>query len=69
MFNVKQFKKYKIMEIIVCEKCQKTVSEVFPCERCDTLVCNECTESYNQFTQIDYTCCKSCAEPIDRDNY
>ena len=30
------------------------------CESCSEYVCENCTMSYNQFTQIDYTLCKKC---------
>lgn len=46
---------------VVCERCEKTVSEVWPCEKCEMMICDKCTASFNQFTQIDYTCCKNCA--------
>ena len=46
---------------IVCERCEKNVVEVFECEICEMMICDNCSASYNQFTQIDYTCCKQCA--------
>ena len=30
------------------------------CKSCGEYVCENCTMSYNQFTQIDYTLCKKC---------
>lgn len=44
----------------VCEKCGKDVDEVFMCERCEMMICDKCSATYNQFTQIDYNCCKEC---------
>jgi len=32
----------------------------YECRDCGELVCDNCTMPYNQFTQIDYTLCKSC---------
>ena len=46
---------------VVCERCEKDVDEVYACERCDRMICDGCQAQYNQFTQIDYNCCKSCA--------
>lgn len=45
----------------ICEKCEKDVVEVYECERCNEMFCDTCSAEYNQFTQIDYNCCKSCA--------
>jgi len=30
------------------------------CAKCEMPVCDNCTEPYNQFSQIDYTCCTNC---------
>jgi Pyruvate/2-oxoacid:ferredoxin oxidoreductase delta subunit len=46
-----------------CERCEKDVDEVYMCERCEMMICDKCTASYNQFSQIDYTCCKGCGSP------
>jgi hypothetical protein len=46
----------------VCEVCEKNVKELTHCERCDTKLCFDCCAPYNQFTQIDYDCCKTCAK-------
>jgi hypothetical protein len=44
----------------ICERCEKTVVEVWPCEQCEQMVCEDCTVAYDQFNQIDFTCCKGC---------
>lgn len=49
-----------------CNVCGKEDEELFECERCNELYCDSCQASYNQFTQIDYNCCKPCSER-DRD--
>lgn len=46
---------------VYCERCEKDCKEVFMCEKCETMICDKCQAEYNQFTQIDYNCCKSCA--------
>ena len=33
----------------------------FECERCHNYMCEGCQTPYNQFSQIDYNCCTSCA--------
>lgn len=45
----------------VCERCEKEATEVYECERCEQMICDNCQAEYNAFTQIDYNCCKSCA--------
>ncbi len=40
--------------------------ELYPCERCDEMFCSSCQAEYNQFSQIDYNCCKKCAEAMSR---
>lgn len=45
-----------------CERCQKECDEVFECEICETMICADCQAVYNQFSQIDFNCCKSCEE-------
>lgn len=54
-------------EKLVCTRCEKDATELFECQRCTENVCDKCLESYNQFTQIDYDCCKSCAKYCDAD--
>ena len=46
---------------LVCSRCEKDATELFECQRCAEDVCDKCLAEYNQFTQIDYDCCKSCA--------
>lgn len=55
------------MEILVvdmqaCDKCGVYSDEVYECERCGEMICGGCQAEYNQFTQIDFNCCKSCAK-------
>ncbi len=45
-----------------CERCEKDCHEVFECEICSQMICDDCQATYNQFTQIDYNCCKTCAK-------
>lgn len=49
-------------EKLVCERCENDAVELFACEMCDQMICDNCQASYNPFTQIDYNCCKSCAD-------
>ena len=44
-----------------CTKCNNVNTEVYNCERCDELICNDCQATYNQFSKIDYNCCNDCA--------
>lgn len=46
----------------VCESCGKPDTDLHQCEGCDQLIGYCCQATYDQFTQIDYNCCKSCAE-------
>lgn len=45
----------------ICERCENVKDEIFACERCEVLICHDCQASYDQFSQIDYNCCTSCA--------
>ncbi len=47
---------------LFCSRCEKDAIELFECQRCTENVCDKCLAEYNQFTQIDYDCCKSCAK-------
>lgn len=47
---------------VICEKCEKEVRDVYECERCGSMFCDNCGAVYDQFTQIDFNCCKSCAK-------
>lgn len=51
----------------ICERCENTVNELFMCEKCELNICDKCLTSYNQFTQIDYDCCRSCANSSEND--
>ena len=44
----------------VCHICGQ-ISDVI-CADCDEYICPDCSAHYNQFTQIDYDCCKRCGE-------
>lgn len=50
------------MENDKCHCCDKEDVELYECERCGELYCDNCSSVYNQFTQIDYNCCKPCSE-------
>lgn len=45
-----------------CHVCGKTEGELYECEICGELYCESHSSTYNQFTQIDYNCCKPCSE-------
>jgi len=45
-----------------CQICSKKTDEIRICERCEIDFCEDCHAEYNQFSQIDYDCCKECAE-------
>lgn len=38
----------------------------FECEKCGESYCDNCGVTYNQFSQIDYDCCKECQEYIEK---
>ena len=44
-----------------CHVCGKQDVELYVCKKCEELFCDECSALYNQFTQIDYNCCETCA--------
>lgn len=46
----------------VCEKCNQKAGELYMCEICEEMYCYNCRASYNQFSQIDFNCCDSCAK-------
>lgn len=50
------------MNMPVCERCEDYTSETYECERCSMMIGSCCQAQYNQFSQIDYNCCKGCAE-------
>lgn len=43
-----------------CQICEKNDSEV-RCEHCDQVFCDNCSAGFDQFSTIDYNCCKACA--------
>lgn len=45
-----------------CEVCGKESDDLYECEKCLKMICHDCQAAYNQFTQIDFNCCKLCAE-------
>lgn len=50
-----------------CHVCGKQDVELYLCEKCEELFCDDCSAIYNQFTQIDYNCCETCANPTRYD--
>jgi hypothetical protein len=48
-----------------CSVCGNKSDELYRCERCDELYCDNCHLVYNQFTQIDYNCCRTCGDSIE----
>ena len=50
-----------------CCVCGKEVSGELECKLCEEPYCEDCGATYNQFTQIDYNCCKTCAERNDHE--
>lgn len=49
-------------EIEACHICGKPTTKYYECVICSGFYCDDCAARYNQFTQIDYNCCSSCAE-------
>jgi len=45
-----------------CDVCGKESDELLACEKCSNNYCEKCHSIYNDFTQIDYNCCKPCSE-------
>ena len=43
-----------------CCVCGKDVSGELECKLCEEPYCEDCGATYNQFTQIDFNCCKTC---------
>lgn len=52
----------KINNMQHCARCGEEANELYQCDRCGRLISGCCPTSYNQFTQIDYNCCKDCIE-------
>lgn len=49
---------------MICEICSTEQEDLLECERCDKQYCDDCGARYNQFTQIDYDCCKDCGDDM-----
>lgn len=49
---------------ICCHICNDIVDEDFVCGICEEYYCEKHSAVYNQFTQIDYNCCKECANQM-----
>jgi len=60
-------KNLTVLKGLVCARCSKNTNELFMCEKCQEDVCDKCLATYNQFTQIDFNCCKPCANTCDAD--
>ena len=58
--NVEFANKFLSTFVYKCYICNKQAE--YTCERCDEYICNNCQAAYNMFTQIDFNCCKNCAE-------
>ena len=54
-----------LIEEYKCHICKSNTSEEYVCEICDEYYCEGCSSTYNQFSQIDYNCCKECQEVKD----
>ena len=50
-------------EINLCHICGQPAEYI--CCDCDKYFCDDCGATYNQFTQIDYDCCKACEQNIN----
>lgn len=56
---MKKENKLKLEKLEMICACGKHATGV--CRICGEPVCEYCQAKYNQFTQIDYNCCESCA--------
>jgi hypothetical protein len=45
-----------------CHVCGAQFVELYKCERCDECYCDNCSSTFDQFSCIDYNCCKPCQE-------
>lgn len=41
-----------------CERCECDANELFMCERCEQMICNDCQPAFTPLSTIDYNCCK-----------
>jgi len=48
-------------EVYTCHICGKPAPVENVCEVCDEQYCDEHAAVYDQFSQIDFNCCESCA--------
>lgn len=48
----------------ICELCE-TEEGIAECINCEKWYCDNCSAEYNQFSQIDYNCCKECQYDIE----
>ena len=46
-----------LIEECKCHICKSNTSDEYYCE--------ECSSTYNQFSQIDYNCCEYCQEAVE----
>jgi len=53
----------------ICEVCENNVKEVYLCERCERSYCDKCSVPFTATNNIDFNCCKSCAESFKYDDY
>ena len=59
----------QISRIKSCERCERNAIELFMCEKCGSKVCEKCLAAYNQFSQIDYDCCRTCANYLPENDF
>lgn len=49
----------------ICSACGAENKDLVTCVRCEHRHCNDCQAPYNQHTQIDFDCCKTCASAYE----
>lgn len=47
---------------VICKVCKIESEDLLVCRQCEGDFCDDCGAEYNQFTQVDYDCCKECVE-------
>jgi len=45
----------------ICEVCENNVKEVYLCELCNRSYCDKCSTPVTATNNIDFNCCKNCA--------